>query len=327
MKGRELVPEREWLEETFGILWSGEYTVLGQKLAGVFRIQDEQNMRELVVRMSVPDRIDEERLEQVHRFLFHCADQGVKTPVPLRASNGHTIVRHEHSGRLVEVFPFVKGRRPEVGDIQDGRRIAAGLASFHKAGVSYRDLPGEESCDQNHVALERLQKDVQRAKRAAAGQPYESLFIEAIAEMDTLIASLNRLRGGLVDTGLHLDVSPGNTILSEDGAVWFIDCSHAARGRRVYDVHAACYCLDRSCAASVGDSRRYEPIDQKLTEAFLESYQAACQPPWMCEETEAYRLERRLALVHGAAYWVLEEAAEDAEKELFGYRRLRARLG
>jgi Ser/Thr protein kinase RdoA (MazF antagonist) len=312
----------EWLAQEYDIRWNGRLEPLGGKLASVFLVRDEATGERLVIRLSDPSRISESRLVRVHRFMAHLSKKGIYIPLPLIARDGRTIGLLEQRGDIVEVFPYVDGRGPCPGDAEDATRVASSLAAFHSAGLDYDDLPGEESCDQNHVALERLRHDAREARVASVGKSFEPLLSEYLEGADQLIDQLQTLRPRLVKTGLNLDVSRGNVIFGGDGGTWFIDCNHAAWGRRVFDVATAVYYMDRSSQQPIGDLRRYEDIDPEFESAFLDSYRAACVPSWQEAEDLTYALEHRLMLVHGAVYWVRALPTADLERELEGFRVL-----
>ena len=323
---QEDVPDPEWLVHTYGIQLRGQLQALGGELAKVTKIHDGRIDRQLVIRISDPARIGGTRLAQVHRFLEYMSEREVRTPIPLRTCEGQTYAVYPELGKLVEVFPYIEGRSPQSGNIEDTRRVAAALARFHNAGVPYEDLPEEESCDINHVGLERLKIGVNRARTTSAGSIFETLLYNYLADAEMLVESLQKLRPGLVQTGLHLDASPDNILLTADGEVWFIDCSHAVRGRRVFDLATAVYYIDRTSRASRGNPQRYEDLDPELESAFLETYRSVCKPGWRNAETEAYALEHQLMLIHGAAYWATEYSESDVMQELIGFQRLRDSL-
>jgi Ser/Thr protein kinase RdoA (MazF antagonist) len=311
-----------WFGAIYGIRWSTAPTRLGGRLARVFAILDETSGRQLVVRLSDPFRIDESRITQVHRLMRHISRQGVHLALPMRTQDDRTFAVHRKRGYLAEVFPFKEGRHPTPGDVGDAARVATALAAFHDGGAEYEDLPGEESCDQNHVALERLRRDVSEARERSVGEAFEPILSEYLTGAELVIDELQSLRKDLVETCLHLDVSHGNVILGTNDRVWFIDCSHAVRGRRVFDVLTALYYMDLSSQAGSGEPGRYEDIDPDLESAFLISYRSACSPPWQPAEGLAYMLEKRLLLIHAAAYWVLELETAEVERALVGFRVL-----
>jgi Ser/Thr protein kinase RdoA (MazF antagonist) len=315
----ERCPEASWLDEAFGVRPLGVLERIGGNLASVFRFTDEATGRELVARVSDASHIPPARLERAHAFLAHLDANGVRTPLPLRARAGGSHAVDGASGRLVEVYPYVPGRHPARGSVEDATRVARALAAFHSVGNDYADLPGEESCDQNHIALSRLEDDLRRATTAARGKPYESLFTEYVTDADRLIDAIRRLRPRLVETCLHLDANPDNVIFGDDGDVYFIDCSHMARGRRVFDVVTAAWYMDPASAAEPGDPSRYAALNVEVADAFLASYRENCAPAWQDAESEAHGLERHLMLVHGAVYWALECPDEQAMRELTGF--------
>ncbi|MAF11478.1 hypothetical protein CMK11_13595 [Candidatus Poribacteria bacterium] len=312
-------PDVAWLDEVFGVRPSDVPERIGGNLASVFRFTDEATGKEFVARVSDASHIPPTRLGRVHAFLAYLDANGVRTPLPLLARVGGSHAVDTASERLVEVYPYVSGRHPARGSVEDASRVARALAAFHTVGLHYADLPGEEACDQNHVALGRLEADLRRAKTAARGKPYESLFAEYVAGADQIIAAIRRLRERLVESCLHLDANPDNIIFGDDGDVHFIDCSHMARGRRVFDVVTAAWYLDPASAGEVGDPCRYAVPDVELAAAFMASYRAHCAPAWQDAESEAHGLERHLMLVHGAVYWALECPDEQAMRELTGF--------
>jgi Ser/Thr protein kinase RdoA (MazF antagonist) len=264
----------------------------------------------------------ESRKNQVHRFLNHLVERGVRTPLPIPTLSGASYAVDRDGGEILELYAFIEGDIPDVGDMDDTRVVATALAAFHNAGTDFHDLPDEESCDQNHVSLLRLRRDMQRARSASTGKRFAGLLREYLDGSVELVASLERLRGRLVETGLHCDASPANILLTEDGEVWFLDCDHAVRGCRVFDVVTAQYYFDPVCDTAIGDPRRYAEQDVELQTTFEEAYQAVCRPVWSDAETMACVLEQALMLVHGATYWALECSADDALMELTGFREL-----
>jgi Ser/Thr protein kinase RdoA (MazF antagonist) len=142
-----------WFRATYGIRWCIAPTRLGGRLAKVFAILDETSGKQLVVRLSDPSRIDESRITQVHRFMRYISGLGVPLALPMRTQDDRTFAVHSKRRYLTEVFPFLDGRHPIPGDVGDAARVATTLAAFHNGGAEYEDLPGEESCDQNHVLI------------------------------------------------------------------------------------------------------------------------------------------------------------------------------
>ena len=309
----------QWLQDAYGIRWDGVGTRLGGKLAQVIRIHDQTTGEELVVRQSDPNRIGRDRLLRIHRFQRHLSDNGVPTPLPRETNDRTTCAEHPTSGQLVEVMPFVVGRHPDRGGLEDAARAGEALARFHNAGVEYSDLPGEESCDQNHVALGRLGRSVVAARRTLEGSPLEALANRYLDDAEDTIRRLEGMREELVEAGLHLDASPGNIILAEDGQTLFLDCSHAARGRRMFDVVTAIYYHDLSSVAGFGDARRYAPVYPELESGFRDGYERVCAPAWKPAETRAMLIERHLMLIHGVAYWSKALSEDAFEKVLTGF--------
>jgi Ser/Thr protein kinase RdoA (MazF antagonist) len=309
----------QWLQDAYGIRWDGVATRLGGKLAQVVRIRDQTTGEDLVVRQSDRNRIGRDRLLRIHRFQQHLSEHDVLTPLPRETSDQTTCAVHPASGQLIEVMPFMAGRHPNRGSREDAARAGEALARFHNAGVRYHDLPGEESCDQNHVALGRLERSVVAARRRLGGSALEALASRYLEDAEDAILGLEGMREELVETGLHLDASPGNIILGKGGQAWFLDCSHAARGRRVFDVVTAIYYHDLSSVAEFGDTRRFAPVDPELDSAFRDGYERVCEPVWKPAETRALLIERHLMLIHGVAYWSKALSEDAFEMVLTGF--------
>ena len=320
------LPTPEWLEAHYGLEWDGSHETYGGQMATVLSFDEKRSGEKLVMRVSDGSHIGLDRLLRVHRFLRHQSEQGVKIPLPLESIDGQTATMHEESGMIVEIMPWAFGRHPVRGRVEDARRAAVALARWHAASAEYADLPDEGSIDQNHVNIKALQADMALARKKVNGATIEHRFTEAVAGADAVISDLESIRSGLIDTCLHLDSSPGNIILSNNGDVWFLDCSHSVRGRRVFDVVATSYYFDPVSQHPAGDPRRYDLPDAELSHVFLSEYQTACDPEWTDEETAAVLFEQVLMLVHGATCAALYLDDNLAAQELDGFANLRGLL-
>ncbi len=317
----EALPDPDWLGRKYGILWDGQYRDMSGKIANVVRISCGNTGNSYVLRVSDPGRNSEgslssvRRLSQVHRFQTHLNDRGVRTVLPFRSLDGKTFVTTEE-GTTVEVFPYVEGRPPKRGDESDVRLAAAEIARLHNAGDGYGGLPGEESLCMNHLAINRLQADVRKMRESTRGKIFHDLFIKYVAETERCVEAIDRLRPRLVETGLHLDTSPQNMIIDHESNLWFIDCNHASRGRRVFEVCVSMYYLAPHSDASWGESTRYRLVDENVEAAFLESYRDVCEPAWREEESTALAIERMLLFIHGVTCWTTMGDDDEVRDEL-----------
>ena len=216
----------------------------------------------------------------------------------------------------VEVFPFVAGRPPKRGDEADVRLAAAEIARFHNAGVEYGDLPGGEILCMNHLAIDSLVEDVRKMRESTRGKPYHDQFIEYGAETERCVEAIKSLRPDLVETGLHLDTGPRNMIIDNEGQFWFIDCNHASRGRRVFEVCVSMYYLAPHSDVPWGEPARYRLVDEHVEAAFLKTYREVCEPSWRDEESKALAVERMLMFIHGVTCWTNMGNEEEVREEL-----------
>ncbi len=317
----DMLPDPEWLKRKYEILWDGRYRAMSGRIAHVVRIACGNTGNPYVLRVSGPGRNSvgsssaARRLSQVHRFQAHLNDQGVRTVLPLRSFDGKTFSMTEQ-GMTVEVFQFVGGRPPKRGDEADVRLAAAEIARFHNAGVGYRDLPDEEILCMNHLAIDSLVEDVRKMRESTRGKAYHDQFMEYVAETERCVSAIDRLRPDLVETGLHLDTGPQNMIIDNEGQLWFIDCNHASRGRRVFEVCASMYYLAPHSDLPWGEPARYRLVDESVEAAFHETYREVCDPVWRGEESAALAIERMLMFIHGVTCWTTMGDEEDVHEEL-----------
>lgn len=317
----DMLPDPEWLKRKYGILWDGRYRAMSGRIAHVVRIACENTGNPYVLRVSAPARNSEgslllvRRLSPVHRFQRRLNDRGVRTVLPLSSLDGKTFSVTER-GMTAEVFPFVEGRPPKRGIESDVRLAGSEIARLHNAGVGYRDLPDEESLCMNHLAIDSLVDDVRKLRVSTRRKPYHDQLIEYVAEMERCAEAIDCLRPDLVETGLHLDTGPRNMIIDHERQLWFIDCNHASRGRRVFEVCVSLYYLAPHSDLPWGELARYRLVDEGVEAAFLEAYREVCDPPWREEESAVLAIEWMLMFIHGVTCWVGMRDDEEVREEL-----------
>ena len=323
------LPGPEWLGQNFGIHWDGKYHDLNGNFARVARIESKNNGGSFVVRISDPGCNPPDRMKGVHRFQTYLSTQGVRTVLPLKSLGDETFLTTDQ-GMTVEIYPFVQGRSPEKGNSTDIRLVGNEIGRLHSAGTGYVELGGEESLYQNHLALNRLMEEVLEKRESTRGMSFHRQYIEYVAETERWIEAIENLRPGLVETGLHLDTGPQNMIIDEEGQLWFIDCAHMVRGRRVFEVCVTLYYLDPCSDAPPGEPARYRSAVEKVETSFLAGYRETCDPSWSPEEEEALRIERMLMFIHGTTYWTARWDEETVLSEFTRwneyYADLRAKL-
>ena len=331
----DTLPDPEWLHRKYGILWDGQYRNMSGKIAHVVKIESANSAESYVLRISDPGRNSQDmlspvdRLSHVHRFQAHLSAHGVRTVLPLRALDGETFLTTER-GMTIEVFPFVEGRHPERGDESDVFLVGSEIARLHNAGTGYMELPGEESLNMNHLAINLLRNEVRQMRESTRGTVFRGQFIKYVEEAERWVESIDRLRPDLVETGLHLDTGPQNMIIDEEGQLRFIDCNHSSRGRRVFEVCVSMYYLAPCSDAPWGEPTRYRLVDESVEASFLAGYKEVCVPPWRHEESTALAIERMLMFIHGVTCWTTMgdevEVREELDRWNECYSTLRAGL-
>ena len=317
----DTLPSPEWLHWKYGILWDGQYRDMSGKIAHVARIEPRNSAGPYVLRISDPGWNSQgplslvRRLSLVHRFQTHLSNHGVRTVLPLRSSGGETFLTTEH-GMTIEVYPFVQGRRPARGNLSDVRLAGSEIARLHSVGFGYLDLPGEESLSMNHLAINRLRKEVREMRDSTRGKAFHVLYMKYVEETERWVEAIDSLRPGLVETGLHLDTGPQNMIIDNEGQLWFIDCNHSSRGRRVFEVCVSMYYLAPCSIAPWGQPTRYRLVDESVEASFLVGYKEVCEPTWREEESTALAIERMLMFIHGVNCWIAM-GDEEAVREEF----------
>ena len=255
------LPSPEWLRQKYGIRWDGQYRDLSGNIAHVVKIESKDN-DPYVVKVTDPNRISQDRLSMVHRFQTHLSEHGVRTVLPLKSHIGETYLTTEQ-GMTIEVFPFIQGRPPERGNTCDIRLVGSEIGRLHSAGTEYLGLDGEESLYQNHLAINRLLEEIREKRESTRGKSFHKQYIKYVASTERWVEVIESLRPGLVESGLHMDTGPQNMIIDEEGQLWFIDCAHTVRGRRVFEVCVTLYYLDPCSDLPLGESSRYRPCSRK----------------------------------------------------------------
>ena len=296
------LPGPEWLRRQYGISWDGQYCDMSGNFALVARIESKDDGRSLVLRVSDPGRISVDHLKKVHRYQAHVNTQGVRTVLPLKNLEGDTVSTTEQ-GMTMEVFPFIEGRSPRRGVSSDIRRVGCELGRLHSAGTELSHLYGEESLFQNHLAINHLLVEVRKKRESTRGKVFHEQLLEYVEETERWVEAIESRRGGLVETGLHMDTGPQNMIIDREDELWFIDCAHMVKGRRVFEVCVTLYYLDPSSDKQLGEPARYRLSVESVEAAFLDGYTENCEPPWSEEESEALDIERMLMFIHGITYW------------------------
>ncbi len=182
----------------------------------------------LVLKFYRAGRWSDEQIGEEHELTAELAAAEMPVAAPL-AVDGRTLLRYRDF--RFAVFPWMRGRSPEL-DRPDARAmLGRALARMHRIGAvtPFRSRP--------HLTVERLGHDA-RAAVLASGLLPDGL-IERYAEVSSLllerIESLMQSVGRVTEARIHGDCHLGNLLWSEQGPV-FVDLDDCMMGPRVQDL-------------------------------------------------------------------------------------------
>ncbi len=182
----------------------------------------------LVLKFYRAGRWSDEQIGEEHELTAELAAAEMPVASPL-AVDGRTLLRYRDF--RFAVFPWMRGRSPEL-DRPDARAmLGRALARMHRIGAvtPFRSRP--------RLTVERLGHDA-RAAVLASGLLPEGL-IERYAEVSSLllerIESLMESVGRVTEARIHGDCHLGNLLWSEQGPV-FVDLDDCMMGPRVQDL-------------------------------------------------------------------------------------------
>ncbi len=308
---------------------------LGGRLADVFAFTDRDTGRKFALRVCPEQRVDRKTIRNVYQFLRRIDSEliesgsNVRVLSPISTRTEDAFVKLESPSRIAELYPFISGCHPRVGDVDDLKVVARALATFHATGLKQTFLallPDAESVSHNHAGLGNVERQAIEALETANRMGLRKPFARYYDYLEQTLKELEQLLPYIAVTCLHLDTGPANIIIRDDGETWFIDCGHTVRGRRTFEVFVTMYYFDRCASASVGDSLRYKRIDSTTWQTFRDEYARHAVPRWCDTDEHALELEYRLLIIQGMCYTITTKDRETARIELESYKPLWDRL-
>jgi Ser/Thr protein kinase RdoA (MazF antagonist) len=191
----------------------------------VYELRDEKGTS-LIAKFYRPGRWDRETIAEEHAFVSDCAQSEVPVVAPVTLPSGSTV--GEHEGILFALYPKRAGRRIEIGEQTDWKRLGALVARMHLAG-------------ERRPAPHRIVLGPQRSLKNDINHLYSSVLPER--SRDKYRAPVQRLIGlcgewfeGLESIRIHGDCHVGNILDRLDEGLLLIDFDDMAMGPPVQDL-------------------------------------------------------------------------------------------
>ena len=203
------------------------------------------------------------------------ASAGTPTPVPLGTATGERYCIHR--GKLVSVFPWVRGTHRSSGAVTaaDAHAVGAALGQLHLVGLELADQFAHASIYTTDRIAERF-----RGFRDS-NDPELTVAIESIGEELAYLSDHAADREAAPRGIIHGDLFADNVMFDGDRISALIDFEQASTGTLVYDLAV---CLNAWCYG--------EAFDSQLVTAMLIGYRSV---------RELDRAERRSLLVEARA--------------------------
>jgi Ser/Thr protein kinase RdoA (MazF antagonist) len=192
----------------------------------VYQVQSTQGL--LALKFYRAGRWSDEQIAEEHEFTAELAARELPVAAPLRV-DGRTLLSYREF--RFAVFPWLKGRSPELDAPEARTMLGRAIARIHTLG-------GVRSFDfRPHLTVERLGHAAREAVLASDLLP-ESLaerYAQAssllLRQIEDLLASV----GPVAEVRVHGDLHLGNLLWNEQGPV-FVDLDDCMMGPRIQDL-------------------------------------------------------------------------------------------
>ena len=182
----------------------------------------------LILKFYRPGRWSDEQIGEEHAFTAEMADAELPVAAPFQV-DGKSLFRF--AAYRFAVFPWMRGRPPELDQPQARAMLGRALARMHRIGAlaRFRVRPALTPARLGHEA---------RASVLASGlvpEGLESRYASAAAALLERIDALFREVGDVQRIRIHGDCHLGNLLWNEQGPV-FVDLDDCMMGPRIQDL-------------------------------------------------------------------------------------------
>jgi Ser/Thr protein kinase RdoA (MazF antagonist) len=213
--------------ETFGLRCTGALLALNSYENRVYRI-DVEDSDPVVAKFYRPGRWSDAAILEEHAFTRMLADHEIPAVAPLAHSDGPTL--REHAGFRFALFPWARGRTPELNTDADKKLLGRYMGRLHRLGQAARfehraRLSVAEFGEQSVALLKRsgFVPSELRGSYFGAADTLLPLLTQVFSECD-----------GVAWIRLHGDCHLGN-VLWNDGPI-LVDFDDSLAGPAVQDL-------------------------------------------------------------------------------------------
>lgn len=212
--------------ESAGFEGDGRLLALNSYENRVYRLETAQGW--LVLKFYRAGRWTDEQIEEEHALGAELAAAELPVAAPLAVS-GRTLITFREF--RFAVFPWMRGRAPELDAPGAREMLGRALARMHRIGAvrPFRYRP--------RLTLERLGRQARSAVLASGLLPdgLVDRYAQAADLLITRVESVLREVGRVEEVRLHGDCHLGNLLWNEQGPV-FVDLDDCMTGPRIQDL-------------------------------------------------------------------------------------------
>lgn len=213
--------------ETFGVRCTGALLALNSYENRVYRI-DIDGGEPVVAKFYRPGRWSDAAIIEEHAFTRMLADHEIPAIAPLAHPDAHTLC--EHAGFRFALFPWARGRAPELNTDADKKLLGRYMGRLHRLGqaAQFEHRPRLGVAEFGDQSVELL-------KRSGFVPP--ELRPSYFGAADTLLPLLTDVFGECTDIAwirLHGDCHLGN-VLWNDGPI-LVDFDDSLAGPAIQDI-------------------------------------------------------------------------------------------
>lgn len=214
--------------ETFGLRCTGGLLALNSYENRVYRV-DIEDREPVVAKFYRPGRWTDETILEEHAFTRMLAEHEIPAIAPLTRQDERTLC--QHMGFRFALFPWARGRAPELNTVEDRKLLGRYLGRLHRLGQAepfrHRIRLSVEGFGNNSVAL--LEK---------TGFVPEELRDSYFRTTQTLLPLLDDVFREVADVAwirLHGDCHLGNVLWGANGPI-LVDFDDCLAGPAVQDL-------------------------------------------------------------------------------------------
>lgn len=194
----------------------------------VYQVGIEED-RPVIVKFYRPDRWSAEQIQEEHDFAQELADLDIPAVPPLRLEGGRS--QHHFDGFTFAVFPQLRGRAPELDNMDDLLVMGRFLGRVHLCGCQ-RLFHHRQSLSAHRLGEDSreylLTRDFIPDSLREAYDTVTRDLLDAVHRQLAEAGELDAIR-------LHGDCHPGN-VLWQGETPWFVDFDDAMNGPAIQDL-------------------------------------------------------------------------------------------